>query len=297
MRIFLLPSLQLAFFLSKVRDWKAIVPDNVTFKNAFRARKWLGNEDHHVPLPQSFTYMARAGGREIQNKKTCLNRFLELFLLGPLPVFYCPPGLPNQGKELELSERTPRAMRADSGLDDVFAMVKERMADDTLSQPPLLVLPGNMLQQSKNLLNVANSSHCPLETAHLERERLDELRMLRHAIGIDFPHLSRALAFYDTMIEGKACSGHVPPLSFLRRASTSGRAWLGCGGAWPKATGTQTTWTPSCFPSSSCLGLPLNSCNIWGACRLKNNHMRCALIDSFAFILIGISSILHQFKK
>lgn len=117
----------------------------------------------------------------------------------------------------------PRAMRADSGLDDVFAMVKERMASDTLSQPPLLVLPGNLLQQSKNMLNLANSSQCPLETAHLERERLDELRMLRRAIGIDFPHLSRALAFYDTMIEGKACSGHVPQLSFLRRANIDGR--------------------------------------------------------------------------
>ena len=45
-----------------------MVPDNVTFKNAFRARKWLGNEDHQVPLPQSFTYMARAGGREIKIK-------------------------------------------------------------------------------------------------------------------------------------------------------------------------------------------------------------------------------------
>ena len=117
-------------------------------------------------------------------------------------------------------------MRADSGLDDVFAMVKERMADDTLSQPPPLVLPGNMLQQSKNLLNVANSAQCPLETAHLERERLDELRMLKHAIGIDFPHLSRALGFYDTMIEGKACSGHVPPLSFcVVPAQMAGVIW------------------------------------------------------------------------
>lgn len=132
-------------------------------------------------------------------------------------------GLPDQGKGLELSERMPRAMRADSGLDDVFAMVKERMASDTLSQPPLLVLPGNLLQQSKNMLNLANSSECPLETCHIERERLDELRMLRHAIGIDFPHLSRALGFYDAMIEGRACSGHVPQLSFLRRASTDGR--------------------------------------------------------------------------
>ena len=87
MRIFLLPSLQLAFFLSKVRDWKAIVPDNVTFKNAFRARKWLGNEDHHVPLPQSFTYMARAGGREIQNKKNLFESVFGVILVGTPPCF------------------------------------------------------------------------------------------------------------------------------------------------------------------------------------------------------------------
>ena len=45
---------------SKVRDWKAILPDNISMKNAFRGRKWLDNENH-APLPHSFTYMSRAG--------------------------------------------------------------------------------------------------------------------------------------------------------------------------------------------------------------------------------------------
>ena len=45
---------------SKVRDWVAILPAGVTFKNAFRARKWAGNEDQ-APLPQSFSFMPRAG--------------------------------------------------------------------------------------------------------------------------------------------------------------------------------------------------------------------------------------------
>lgn len=42
-----------------------MVPDNVTLKNAFRARKWVDNDDQ-IPLPQSFTYMARAGGRDME---------------------------------------------------------------------------------------------------------------------------------------------------------------------------------------------------------------------------------------
>ena len=46
--------------LSKVRDWVSILPAGVSLKNAFRARKWVGNEDQ-APLPQSFTFMARAG--------------------------------------------------------------------------------------------------------------------------------------------------------------------------------------------------------------------------------------------
>lgn len=49
---------------SKVRDWKAILPDNITMKNAFRGRKWLDDEgvnEGHAPLPHSFTYMPRAG--------------------------------------------------------------------------------------------------------------------------------------------------------------------------------------------------------------------------------------------
>ena len=126
---------------------------------------------------------------------------------------------PNQGRDLELSERLPRALRTDNSMDDIFVMVKERMASDSLSQAPLLVLPGCLLQQSQNMLKVANSAECPLQTIHLERERLDELRMLRNAMAVDFPHLTRTLSFYDSMIEERPCSGWVPQLTFFRRAT------------------------------------------------------------------------------
>ena len=140
-----------------------------------------------------------------------------------LPAYVFLPGLPNQGIDLELVDRVPRALRSDDSMDDVFVMVKERMASDSLSQPPLLVLPGCLLQKSRDMLKVANSAHCPLQTLHLERERLDELRMLRNAIAVDFPHLTRTLSFYDSMIEERPCSGNVPQLTFFRRATTDGR--------------------------------------------------------------------------
>lgn len=158
---------------------------------------------------------------------TCPGQAREISWLNPKHCFLLQisflPGLPNQGRDLELSERLPRALRTDNSMDDIFAMVKERMASDSLSQAPLLVLPGCLLQQSQNMLKVANSSECPLQTIHLERERLDELRMLRNAIAVDFPHLTRTLSFYDSMIEERPCSGSVPQLTFFRRATTDGR--------------------------------------------------------------------------
>ena len=52
----------LHFVHAKVRDWVAIMPDVVTFKNAYRARKLsLEDAEPRKPLPQMFTFMPRAG--------------------------------------------------------------------------------------------------------------------------------------------------------------------------------------------------------------------------------------------
>lgn len=126
-----------------------------------------------------------------------------------------------------MNDRVPRALRADNTMDDMFCMIKEKMASDGLCQAPLLVLPGSFLEKSKEMLRRANDRSCPLQSCHLDDERRQELRMLKVAIGKDFPTLSRALAFYETMISDTRCSGTVPQLTFLRRANTDQRRDLG----------------------------------------------------------------------
>ena len=132
-------------------------------------------------------------------------------------------GLPDQGNSLDLSDRVPKALRADNAMDDVFCMVKAKMADDGLSQSPLLVLPGIFLQQSKGVFKRANETSCPVQTCHLEQDRREELRLLKGAMSTDFPFLTRTQQFYESMISAAPCTGKVPKLSFLNRANTDGR--------------------------------------------------------------------------
>lgn len=132
-------------------------------------------------------------------------------------------GLPDQGRQLELSDRVPRAMRADNTMDDIFCMVKEKMASDGLCQAPLLVMPGVLIEKSRDLLKMANDPQCPLRTCQLEKERRDEIRVLQRAIQQDFPHMSRAVAFYSSMLNPNPVPGCVPQINFLRHARTDGR--------------------------------------------------------------------------
>ncbi|CAK9112873.1 unnamed protein product, partial [Durusdinium trenchii] len=149
-----------------VRDWVSLLPSGLSLKNAFRARKWIDNEDQ-IPLPQSFTFMTRAG-------------------------------LPDQGANLELSDRVPRAMRADNVIDDTFCMIKERMASDGLCQSPLLVLPGSFIEESKRLLRRANEESCPVKTCHLDQDRRDELRMLKIGQFVATEPIEKLRAYFDS---------------------------------------------------------------------------------------------------
>eukprot|EP00438_Fugacium_kawagutii_P007360 Skav218573 [mRNA] locus=scaffold2610:222769:230539:- [translate_table: standard] len=134
--------------------------------------------------------------------------------------------MPRRGQGLQLNDRIPRAMRT-SDMDvqdsDVFAMIKETMADDGLSQDPLLVMPGALLQESKKALNEANSYSCPLLKAKIEAERHGELQAIHRALSRDFPHMRRALAFYESMLRGDRTSQSVPRLTFLDRAPAQNR--------------------------------------------------------------------------
>lgn len=186
--------------LLEVRDWTMIMPDEVTFKNAFRARKIDYNDpDARRPLPQMFTFIPRSG-------------------------------LPDQGRGLTLSQRVPRGMGGPSATsaDDVFCLVKESMACRSLSQDPLLVFPSSLLASSERFLSMANSAACPLRSWQLEGERWDELRAIRAAIQNDFPHMCRAVAWYQQFLcnpRPEPQFSQVPQLSFLRNASARQQDW------------------------------------------------------------------------
>lgn len=132
-------------------------------------------------------------------------------------------GLPEEGKSMQLRDRCPRSWRADADdLDDVFCMVKATMACTSLSQEPLLVFPAAMEPASQKFLQEANSSRCPLRSYNIEAERWDELRLIRHALTQDFPHLNRAAAWYEELLRNPQPMPkfeNVPELSFLRHQS------------------------------------------------------------------------------
>ena len=170
---------------TKIRDWAVIAPNTVTFKNAFKIRKAEDGLDT-VPVPHSFTFLARQD-------------------------------MPSQGFGISKVERIPVALRspADSPRD---IMVKQRMASTSLCQDPLLCMPGSLQGQADAFLRQANSSDCPKLTWKVEGERRSELDLLGRAICRDFPHMSRAIAFYQGHLSDSVI-GDVPTLTFLKHAA------------------------------------------------------------------------------
>ena len=101
---------------------------------------------------------------------------------------------------------------------DVIVMIKETMADSSLSQDPLLVMPGMLLRDSGRCLEKANHESCPIVTAKKDSERHGELLAIYRALKRDFPHMRRGLAFYESMLRGDPSDQRVPKLTFLQRA-------------------------------------------------------------------------------
>lgn len=46
---------------AKAREWASFIPDNVSFKNAYRVRKLKDDDDEQRPVPHAFTFMPRSG--------------------------------------------------------------------------------------------------------------------------------------------------------------------------------------------------------------------------------------------
>ena len=48
-------------WISKVRKWNEILPDQVSFQNAYRVRKMKDDDTEQTPVPHCFTFMKRSG--------------------------------------------------------------------------------------------------------------------------------------------------------------------------------------------------------------------------------------------
>lgn len=109
------------------------------------------------------------------------------------------PGLPARGTGLDLDERLPRSLRAGGRDKDIFAMVKQNMSSTVLCQNPLLVWPHNLLPDTEEFLNSVNTAATVKPS--LDPERAEELRRLAKSIQADFPHMHRAVKFYEQLLD------------------------------------------------------------------------------------------------
>lgn len=174
----------------EVRDWAEMAPNQVTFKNCFKVRKFEEGTDP-IPVPHSFTYMARAN-------------------------------MPYSGAGIPKQERVPRALRGVDAGQDIFALVKSTMSSKSLCQDPLLCLPSSCQEQCEQfVLRAASGEDCPTRTWSIQPERLQELRLLSRVMVKDFPHRHRVIRWYQSMQEGSN-GGSLPQLNFLKNAPTLG---------------------------------------------------------------------------
>ena len=100
-------------------------------------------------------------------------------------------GLPGN---IPRDERLPRRYQPNPA--DVFCLVKHNLCDATLSQPALLVWPGDELHQSRAFWSAAKDH--PGEQSDLDPERAKDLLELA-AVLETYPQYSRAVAFMRSL--------------------------------------------------------------------------------------------------
>ena len=134
--------------------------------------------------------------------------------------------MPGNGHGLDLDEKVPRRLRQHGNNRDVFAMVKQRMADDRLCQPPILVYPESFLGSTENFFRRINVTNQFL-TPSLEEARCNELLELAQNISQDFPHLSRGAAYLKSLTDPNRQFEQCKPLRFVQSGPTALNRGLG----------------------------------------------------------------------
>ncbi|CAK9015357.1 unnamed protein product [Durusdinium trenchii] len=174
-------------FYTVAQKWTSLVPNDVTLKNCYKVRKHDEHDASKVqtPVPHCFTFMKRSR----------------------MPV------------QFEKVERLPTHLRSHDdqvAMDDVFCLVKSELSSSSLSQVPILVLPGSLLGKSKRFLELAKSSDL-LAKPVFEPERKDEIKRLAVALKRDFPSLRRGINWYETLLARSEDTdvGQATHLSFL----------------------------------------------------------------------------------
>ena len=137
-----------------------------------------------------------------------------------LDVFWT--GLP-QGERLQCDERVPRRLRGDERQLDVFCCVKQNMSDGFLCQNPLLVLPQTLMAETESFINRVNSARSI--TPSLAPERMEELELLAKEISEDYPHMSRTVTFYKSLLDDAPRLQPYPRLKFIESLPRAGNRW------------------------------------------------------------------------
>jgi len=124
--------------------------------------------------------------------------------------------MPGAGYGLDLDDHLPRRLRLEQGGNskDVFCMVKATMADERLSQPPILVYPQCFLPATQGFFNRINDTNL-LVTASLDQGRCEELSELAENIQKDFPHMQRGVAYLRSLMDGDRRWQPLPRLQFI----------------------------------------------------------------------------------
>lgn len=112
---------------------------------------------------------------------------------------------------MNLSQRLPR--RYEQNAADIFCLVKHQMCDQTLSQEPLLVLPGD--EQGRMRAFLRDAARHEGNLYNIDPQRQADLLELSRAFE-KYPQFSRAVHFYRTLagVEHRKRIG-VYPLTFL----------------------------------------------------------------------------------
>lgn len=135
-------------YIQAVRNWKAALPDVAELSGAYRKR----SKDDVKVIPHSFTFLQRS--RYLSQDRAIVD-FQSSWKL----VFSPSLGMLSTLLE-EAKQRLPRRFQQRSN--DIFCLVKAFVSDHGLSQPALLVLPGDTVEEvvSPALAAIADAD-CP----------------------------------------------------------------------------------------------------------------------------------------